>query len=275
MKVIREAVKWVVPHNIWNILRQKKRDRLKRRQLALAGQMGGGKPDKFTHREAVKWLVSTGCQQSEVEAGSMPPGSLDYAWSLIAPHLPAGPVRGLHIGNFVGVSLAFFTHAAAKHHADSFIVSIDPNIPHRGIENPMQKVIGLLEHFGLENNSVLLSGYSLEKNYANDGLNYETGEARSTNLYAAQPSCTRQLRHLLALCPGRFDFAMIDGNHDGDYLSGELVIINQLLRPEGMLLLDDVGDGWFEIEQIYDKIDQRLYRKLGADGRVGLLQKLK
>lgn len=139
----------------------------------------------------------------------------------------------------------------------------------------MQKVIGLLEHFGLENNSVLLTGYSLGKNYANDGLDYKTGQSRGTNLYAAQPSCTWQLRHLLTLCPDAFNFAVIDGNHDGDYLKSELTTINQLLRPEGMLLLDDVGDGWFEIEQIYDQIDQRLYRKIGADGRVGLLQKLK
>ena len=47
-----------------------------------------------------------------------------------------------------------------------------------------------------------------------------------------------------------------------------------LLRPGGVLVLDDVSSEWFEIERVFAELDATVFEKLGTDGRVGVLRKL-
>ena len=195
----------------------------------------------------------------------MPQISLDYARTF----LPEDARRGLHVGNFVGVSLAYFIHALGS---ESVIVAVDPNIAHRGIANPASRVLALLEHFGLEKNCLLLTGYSLERSVANDGRDYSGGFA-TTEAFAAEPSCSHVLPQLTRLTPATFDFVVMDGNHEGAYLRRELACIVTLLRPGGILVLDDVSSEWFEIERVYEEVGGELFEKLGTDGRVGVLRK--
>ncbi len=46
----------------------------------------------------------------------------------------------------------------------------------------------------------------------------------------------------------------------------------RLLKPEGILILDDVSDAWTEIKAEYDGLQSNGWRAVAADGRVGLLQ---
>ena len=261
---LREFAKWIVPYNIWNRLRQKRLDAGRARQLA-AAQSISAKVDDYTCAAAIEFLVSHGCDRAQLVAGSMPQMSLDYARSF----LPADARRGLHVGNFVGVSLAYFIHALGS---ESVVVAVDPNIVHRGIANPARRVLALLEHFGLEQNCLLLTGYSLERSVANDGRDYAGGFA-TTEVFATEPSCAQVLPQLTRLSPSTFDFAVMDGNHEGSYLRRELACIVTLLKPGGILMLDDVSSEWFEIERVYEEIVTDMFKKLGTDGRVGVLRK--
>jgi SAM-dependent methyltransferase len=260
---LREFAKWIVPYHVWNRLRQKRLDAGRARQLSAT--LSSAKADEYTCAAAIDFLVSLGCDHAQVVAGSMPQMSLDYARTF----LPADARRGLHVGNFVGVSLAYFIHALG---GASVVVAVDPNIVHRGIANPASRVLALLEHFELENNCLLLTGYSLERSVANDGRDYAGGFA-TTEAFATEPSCAQVLPQLTRLAPATFDFAVMDGNHDGIYLRRELACIVTLLRPGGVLVLDDVSSEWFEIERVYEEIGSELFEKLGTDGRVGVLRK--
>jgi len=65
---------------------------------------------------------------------------------------PMRPQIALHIGNFVGISLAYLTCFLAEQHCDSLVVGVDPDVPHRGIRHPQEHVAALLTACGLENN---------------------------------------------------------------------------------------------------------------------------
>jgi predicted O-methyltransferase YrrM len=63
----------------------------------------------------------------------------------------------------------------------------------------------------------------------------------------------------------------MDGNHEGDYLRRELGQVHRLLRPGGILVLDDVSAGWPEIQSVFSGTSPDQFQKLGADDRIGLL----
>lgn len=225
----------------------------------------------FHYDDAVALLTSMGADEAQVRAGSMPPASLDFCGALIAEHRREGPLLGLHIGNFVGISLAYFSGLARRLDEASRVVSIDPNVPHRGIVDPGRHVLALLSRYGLLGHNLILTGYTLEKNPSNDGYvfaGYDPAEA-----FAREVSCDHQLDGLLRLSGPVFDFCVVDGNHEGSYLARELDRIDQLLRPGGLLILDDVSGSWPEIQRVYAGVDRARYEPLGADGRVGVLKK--
>ena len=259
---LQEFAKWIVPYHIWNRLRQKRLDASRARQLATAPPARTG---DYSCDAAIDFLASIGCDRPQVVAGSMPQSSLDYARTFIPPDAQ----RGLHVGNFVGVSLAYFIHALGG--GDAVVTAIDPNIMHRGIANPSAKVLALLSRFGLEKGCLLVTGYSLERNVANDGRDYAGGFA--ADAFSTEASCANALPHLARIAPAGFDFAVMDGNHDGTYLRRELREVATLLRPGGVLVLDDVSSEWFEIERVYADLDAPAFEKLGTDGRVGVLRK--
>ncbi|HUI29497.1 MAG TPA: class I SAM-dependent methyltransferase [Candidatus Acidoferrales bacterium] len=276
MKLLKFAAGWFIPHSAVRtikLIKGKRELSLRIERLKSASRLEEGKKAvDFDYDGAIDYLVSLGCEKSQVLYGSMPKESLSYVASLLS-RLPQGnPINGLHIGNFVGVSLAYFTKLVVALHKDSIMVSIDPNIPHRGIINPLGKVVALLAYFGLEGNSVILTGYSLEKNVSNDGSLYGTHYDPLKN-YHKEVSCTRQLEALKKLgMTGKFDFLTIDGNHDGSYLSREITGCIHLLKPEGLIVMDDVTSTWAEVKSIFEKLTEQGFVQVGYDGRVGILK---
>ncbi|MDB5290899.1 MAG: hypothetical protein JWL69_2140 [Phycisphaerales bacterium] len=211
-----------------------------------------------------------GCDRWQLSEGSISERSLELCASTILKHFSGRGVVGLHVGNFVGVSLAYVTAAVVGANASSVVFSIDPNIPHRGIHNPADKVLRLLGHFGLQKNSVVLTGYSLEKSISNDGKAYTSDYDPATN-FATEVSCEDQITWLGRIAPQRFDFAMMDGNHEGSYLRREIKALDDLLAPGGMLILDDLN--WSEVSEVFMSAIGGGYRQVAGDGRVGILQK--
>lgn len=181
------------------------------------------------------------------------------------------PWMGLHIGNFVGISLAYFVHAACRADRRSVVVAIDPNVPHRGITNPMAKAVGLLNHFGLQRNVVCVTGYSLGKCVSNDGFVFAGYDP--VERFDVEQSFEHVLQCLNCMTPARFDYCVTDGNHDADYVRRELDEVYGLLRPGGAVVLDDVSWQWPELMEVYEAVDSCLYKRIAVSGRVGVLQK--
>lgn len=96
----------------------------------------------------------------------------------------------LHVGNFLGVSLAWFADSAGAWHQDSLVVTVDPNVTHRGVERPQEHVIDLLTTFGLEDRVLRLTGYTLAKNPS------VLPEVDAAARFARDRSCARVLPNL-------------------------------------------------------------------------------
>jgi hypothetical protein len=150
-------------------------------------------------------------------------------------------------------------------------VSIDPNLTHQGIEYTQKHVIAILNYFGLQKNAIICVGYSINKTLSNEGITFfaENGvEYDPYSRFQTEQSCEDTLSNLCAFSHGRFDFAVVDGNHEGSHLRRETALLRRLLRPEGILILDDVSDAWAEIKGSTTTFSQ----KAGARSRrtVGL-----
>src|SRR5438067_8890582 len=130
----------------------------------------------------------------------MPLASLQFMQSHFDRLDTSRPIIALHVGNFLGVSLAYLVHTLRRLHPDSRVVSIDPNLTHRGIPRTMETVLVLLNYFGLEDRVAILTGYSLEKNVSNQG-EIVAGYDPVAN-WENERSCTHQLDLLNALAVG-------------------------------------------------------------------------
>jgi hypothetical protein len=234
----------------------------------------------FDYDVAVAFLVEKGLSETQVREGSMPPVSLDFVSELLAEHLPEGPLLGLHVGNFVGVSLAQLTAAMRAKDEDALVVSIDPGMPHRGIQAPDRATLSLLDRFGLTANNLLVTGFTLTRNVRDDGyasLEYPLAAIPADTAAAAlkeDAACEQVLPNLARLLPGRFDVAVLDGNHDGDYLREELRHVDVALRSGGLLVIDDIGTSFYEgLRDAFEDLSAGGggYTQLGNDGRVGVL----
>ncbi len=273
----RQIAGLVLPHGFVEWIRHKKA----RQQFAIdnaradafkrtLGDLARPSAVPYSRPEAISFLSGLGCDRLQVEAGSMPESSLIYSCQQLQQQLQNRPVLGLHVGNFVGVSLCHYADFAKRLDENSIVLSIDPNLPHRGVRNPQEKVISCLNYFGLQGNAMLLTGFTLEKNASNDGVKI-TSDYDPAVEYGAELSCENQLSLLSRLMPSAFDFIVIDGNHEAHYLSRETALAHRLLRTGGVMVMDDVD--WTSLGDVYRGLDPDLFEDLGFDRRVGLARK--
>lgn len=226
---------------------------------------GGGRP--FSSAAAVAFLTGRGLPETQVREGSMPPEALERCGAVIRERVdPERSLTILHVGNFVGMSLAWCADFARSWGHGSYVIGVDPNVVHRGIERPQEHVIALLNEFGLQRHVLLLTGYTLAKNVGDA----ESGSRRRG--FERDRSCEDALPLLAALAAGRVDVALMDGNHESAYLRRELTSVRTLLCPGGLLVLDDVFD-WRSLADIARELrhapDLRL---LTRDNRFGIWQ---
>ena len=74
-------------------------------------------------------------------------------------------------------------------------------------------------------------------------------EYDSLSHYSNEQSCQNSLTNLGLVYESRYDFAVMDGNHEAEYLRSEVDVVRRLLTPNGVLLLDDVSEGWADIRR--------------------------
>lgn len=201
--------------------------------------------------------------------GSIPEAEL----AVIASHLNGlvadRALKGLHIGNFVGLSLAYLTDAARKLHPESVIVSVDPNVPHRGVDNPQDMVLGLMTRYGLESSWLPIAGFTLKRGELTELQNHKKSTTAFSSYYGFAPE---YVLHNLEKLGVQFDFALIDGNHDAEYLNREIQFLSKLVRPGGFLFLDDVDEEWDGVIELFDNLDGSRFCKVAHVGRIGVVQ---
>lgn len=226
--------------------------------------------DPFQYESLIDFHVSRGLSRANVVEGSIPAASLSFIRDVLRESVEQTPLHGLHIGNYVGVSLAYIAATLRSLHPDSRTVAIDPNLPHRGTVNPQSHVAALLRACGLQGDIVLAAGYSGVKSVSNDGVIF-AGYDPFAN-HDEEAGVENVLRSLSLLYPRRFGFAILDGNHDARYLRTELDFIARLLAPKSLVVLDDVDDAWLEIKEVYQSIGDSRFEAISTDGRVGILR---
>jgi predicted O-methyltransferase YrrM len=278
------VIKALVPYGIARVYQQKEmqKEKLRReaelrasidarekRRLEAKAAVSGGIKRPFDYEDAVSFLEELGIDLQAIRLGSMPAKNLENVRRHLGRLDTSRPIIALHIGNFLGISLAYLAHALGELHSQSRVVSIDPNLTFIGVARPMEAVLALLTHFGLEDRVAILTGYSLEKNISNDGQARDGYDPVAN--WTIERGCTQQLDLLGTLAPERFDLCLIDGNHDAEYLQRELSQIVRLLRRGGLLVLDDVSAGWPAIKSAFEQIPSEEFERILADGRIALL----
>jgi predicted O-methyltransferase YrrM len=268
-----------VPHTVVVLYQALRLRRRSRRALEEALPPAAAvAPRPFDESEAITALVARGLNEDNVRAGSIGADHLCFLNRAIHEHLRTEPPhRALHIGNFVGISLAALTHSLLEVGGESHpvVVSIDPNIPHNDIADPQTATLGLLGHFGYQRHNVVICGYSLEKTLGNEGLRSDRYDP--TKVHAEEAACENVLLSLAELeLP--LDVVLIDGTHNAAYLRRELETILPPLRPGGLLILDDVTDVWVGIRELFGELGAPgspwPLQVVDHDGRLGILQRL-
>lgn len=287
MGTFKNAIRTIVPHRLlelrrawlsgskrddsdWISNRNKFHEERHRRILRtqdLAREISQINSDDYD--QLIEFLTGRGLPESQVREGSVPASSLLFLRSQLVAKLDGSkPVTALHIGNFVGVSLAFVTGVLKACHPNSLVVSVDPNLPHRGITNPQEHVGALLTACGLHYNVMILAGYSGRKSISNDGVFF--GDYDPEKQFTAEAACEDTLRNLRAFGSRLFDLAMLDGNHEAAYLSSEIRSLIPLLKPNALVVLDDVDQAWTEIRDVFDRVHDFGLTSLARDGRIAI-----
>jgi Methyltransferase domain len=261
----RWAIRIFTPWGIEWVLWKRSREKARHRVLAAQTSETMVTPSAAHVEGSIRFLVERGLDAIQVREGSMPAQSLEYLAETILDRLPADrPLRALHVGNFVGVSLVYITWLVSERHPESLVVSIDPNVQHREVENPQSHVFALLDRFNMLSRNLIINGYTLGRS---------ADEALTEEQYASAAACENVLRSLHGLAGSCFDLVVIDGDHDEDYLSREIDAIRGLLTDGGIVVLDDITD-WPGVAAVFKRVSgDDSFVKLGDDGRIGILQR--
>lgn len=283
LEKVKNSIRYLIPFGIVDARRTNHTKKLvaernnfhqlRREQIAKAiSQTSASAVTKVPeYTELINFLINRGLPSEHVTDGSIPESSLNFIVSEIVgalPTKPAGGYRGLHVGNFIGVSLATVTGALAAIDELSVMVSIDPNLTHRDIAHPQDHVLAMLSHFNLQKHSLVIAGYSGSKSISNDGVRF--AEYDPASAFSSEAACEESLTSLASIAAGKFHLALVDGNHEGAYVARELENLAPLLADGAVLILDDVNQAWDEIALLFSSLDRYGFEARSTDGRVGL-----
>lgn len=271
---VRATDRWVVragraltPYGLVRLRRRRRRDRGRQRYQALPAPPAVD--HDFGYDDLVEALEGLGVPAAVTRLASIPAPNLAFIdEQLVARLAPHTPSVGLHIGNFVGVSLVHLAATVGDHSPGSLIIAVDPDLPYRGLDHNEDRVCALLERFDVADRVLLVRGYSDAKLPGTIGAMADAPESSAT----AAPA--RVLTNLdRALAPRSLDWALLDGNHDGGYLRAELARLLGVMKPGSLVFLDDCDESWPEVAAAFDAEGRSAAWRAVATGRIGVLER--
>jgi len=274
MSKIKKYIGYVLPYFIvvfYRSRQERKRHSLRQQRIDSIKNILGVNQNEVSYSALIDSLIERKIHKEQIIAGSIPEVHLLEIVKLIKEHFDNSPIVGLHVGNYVGVSLSYLAGLLKKMNERNLVVSIDPNIPHRGTIHPQEEVLFLMNKYGLNKNISVITGYSIGKTISNDGIEYTPYDPQKK--YSQEYSCENQLDMLKRIACKSFSFAIIDGNHQKEYLYNEIVMINELLCDNGLIIMDDVNEGWKEIKELFESLQLSGLERIYSNERIGVLRK--
>jgi predicted O-methyltransferase YrrM len=258
-------VSWYFKNRQWKILKE-----LGKKNGDLVDFSFKYNRQNYSYDSSVDYILKNfEISEFDIRDGSIPENSMEFACEAIKSVFKNDSIAAIHIGNFIGVSLAYLTNYLKNLNNNSFVISIDPNIPHRKVINPQYVVNSVLSNFDLEKNTLLINSYSGD---FNDYIESRTN-SNITYCYENGYAPLDALGKLLKLNNNFIHVAFVDGNHEKSSLIYEVETIHKLLTKGGLLVLDDVTDYWYEVKEVYESIEKVGFQKWLYDERVAILVK--
>jgi hypothetical protein len=237
--------------------------------LECDSSQSGQQLDPFIYSNLINFLEARGIPRHHLLEGSIPEKSLKFLAETLIEQMPKNqPLMAVHIGNFVGVSLTFLTAILTGINSESRVIGVDPNLTHRGVADPQSHVAALLTACKLQRNVMLVAGYSSRKSISNDGVVFDGYDP--VLQISSEFGCEDCIASLAELAPRQFDLVLMDGNHEAKYLQDELIMARRILRPGGLVVLDDVDIWWKELKAVFSRIGDLGFRAIGENGRIGI-----
>lgn len=210
----------------------------------------------MTMTNLIDFTVREGCDETQVREGSMPAWCTEF----IAAHIPHGGV-GIYVGVFVGVGLTYLMHLRRQR----FVLAIDPGMSHRGIDRPLDVAHAMFEQYGIAGDINVMQAFSALPTPPNDGLPY----APRVN---GRPAGVGALVNLQFLGMRAADWILLDGGHGTDNLRREVHFAPGLLKPGGLLIMDDVDANWQGIQEVWNSLGTGDWEHVGHNGRIGIVR---
>ena len=213
-------------------------------------------PTEYTYENAIRFLVGLGLPEAMIHQWSMPKEALEACGDALKKKLPLdGPLKSIQVGNCFGTSLAWFSNFILAIHPDSLMISVDPNYSMGGVAHHPQRIVTrLLSQFGLQKNNLMVTGYSLDKNEEH-----------------WQASCEDLLPNFARMGINDADFILLDGWHERNYTLREIRASAPLLKPGGLILVDDVN-----APEVREAVDEACadgsFVNLGMPSRIAIVE---
>ncbi len=116
----------------------------------------------------------------------------------------------------------------------------------------------------------MITGFSDSRNPINDG---EVAYLTDSTILSDEFAPVGVLNTLIDLnVQSKFDCAIMDGNHNAEYLVRELELLKPLLADLAFVVLDDVDEHWPSIQTVYNTSRNFGFTPKACDGRVGILE---
>lgn len=276
---MKKIIKRIIPYGIIELkeyFRKKKLVELQHERIEIYNnQIENKKILYYNYEKSIEVLVSLGLDEEQIRYGSIPEDSLSFLFKTVDKSLSNFPqIKALHIGNFVGISLTYLSNAFKLINSNCVLVSIDPNLSHRGIRNPQKYVLHLLDRFDFHDMNLVLTGFSLSQNLMDDAGVFYHSELNYKDYPDSHVAPTNILKNLKDIGT-QFNFILIDGNHEEKYLYEEIHLCTEILDKNGLLILDDINNGWDDINRVFKKLfaDKR-FEFLASNDRIGIFKKV-
>jgi len=170
-----------------------------------------------------KWGTTVPKTYDGVIGGFIKEKEVDFLFDIISK---LRPEKILEIGTFLGYSTAIMASALNK--SNSYIVTIDPNHPHRCIEKPVDWAKIITEKIGL-NNIKFIEGYTHKQNSIFDGR----------EVFIKNENAREDVLKELIDNQELFDIIFIDGNHTTEQVLNDGKSCLKLLQKDGIIIFHD------------------------------------